>query len=255
MLKPLRLKYKIEYDLDDPRRTIVHSDIIRKKPFLNKIYLDWYQIFKKEMTDIPTGDIIEIGSGGGFIKEIIPSVITSDILKSVGCDMTFSAEEIPFPENSLSAILMLNTFHHIPNPEKFLSEAERCLKINGKVIMIETAKTIWSSFIYKNFHHEAFNPNGSWKLDGNGPLSVSNQALPWIIFERDQQIFNKKFPCLKIAKIDYHTPLRYLLSGGVSRKAFVPIYCYNFIMALEKILKPFSRFSGMFVTITLTKNC
>lgn len=247
------LKYQFEYDLDDPRRTVLHGSIIRSKPFLNKVYKDWYKIFIQETANLPQGKIIEVGSGGGFLKEVMPEVITSDVLPSVGCDMTFSAESIPFENNSLKAILLLNVFHHIPVPEKFLAEAERCLTPGGKVIMIETANSRWSSFVYKNFHHEAFDTRASWNLTGHGPLSVSNQALPWIVFERDRNIFLTKFPALQIEYIKYHTPFRYLLSGGVSHKALLPSALYGFASTMENILSPLNRLLGMFVTISLKK--
>jgi hypothetical protein len=31
------------YGLDDPRTTLLHGEIIQRKPFLKKLYLDWYQ--------------------------------------------------------------------------------------------------------------------------------------------------------------------------------------------------------------------
>jgi SAM-dependent methyltransferase len=254
MQKASGLKYSIEYDLDDPRRTIIHGKIIKSKPFLRRIYLEWYNNFKNELSGLPEGKIVEIGSGGGFIKEIIPNIITSDILPNLGCDLTFSAESLPFEDNSLSAIIMLNVFHHIPRVEKFLAEANRCLIPGGKIIMTETANSVWSRFIYKNFHHEAFDPAGDWNLNGEGPLSVSNQALPFIVFERDVELFRKKFPALSLIKLEYHTPLKYLISGGVSRKALAPYFTYDFIDFVERLLKPFNKFIGMFVNIVIQKN-
>jgi hypothetical protein len=38
-------KYTIAFDLDDPRATLAHRDIILQKPFLKRLYQDWYQIF------------------------------------------------------------------------------------------------------------------------------------------------------------------------------------------------------------------
>ncbi|RLD77320.1 MAG: hypothetical protein DRJ07_14880 [Bacteroidetes bacterium] len=146
---------------------------------------------------------------------------------------------------------MIDTFHHIPDSEKFLSEAQRVLKKSGKIIMIEPANSWWGRFIYKNFHHEPFNPEGNWIIPNIGPLSGANGALPWIVFERDQQLFNQKFPELEIELIKYHTPLRYLLSGGVSIKQLVPGFSYNAFSLIDKFLSNISRQLSMFVTITI----
>ena len=106
-------KYKIDFDLDDPNASLAHRDIILKKPFLKKLYNDWYLIFIIKSKEIKNGKYLEIGSGGGFLKDVFPEVITSDILILPNVDLIFTAEEIPFKENELASIVMLNVFHHI----------------------------------------------------------------------------------------------------------------------------------------------
>ena len=132
--------------LDDPKTTIEHGKIIQNKPILKAIYDDWYD---RLIANIGPTDktILEIGSGGGFLKDKIPHLITSDILPLEICDMSFSAEDMPFGDNHLDAIVMVNVFHHIPKPYLFLSEADRTLKLGGKVIMIEPANTLFSRFV------------------------------------------------------------------------------------------------------------
>lgn len=242
-------------NLDIPQTTEMHKKIINQKKFLKNIYSENYLFFKKNLTNIPDGIIVELGSGGGFIKEVIPNVITSDILPLKNVDKVFSATDMPFKNNSLSAILMIDVFHHIKDVYLFLKEAERCLKKNGKIIMIEPSNTLWGRFIYKNFHHEPFNPNSEdWKLQEGGPLSNANGALPWIVFERDKEIFNKLYVNLEIQMIEYAEPFRYLISGGVSMKQLMPDFTYPLIKFLEdKVLKVFAKFLGMFMKIQIIK--
>ncbi len=248
------MKYTSEFDLDDPQRTIEHAEIIKSKPFLKKLYQDWYSSFVKVLSQLPQGKMIEIGSGGGFLKEMIPTVITSDVLPLPDCEMCFSAEHLPFQNEELSAIFMVNVLHHIPDVKKFFSEAQLKLKKGGMIVMVETAHTPFSKFIYQRFHHEPFDPTVTdWKLPEGGPMSISNQALPWIIFKRDRKLFESLYPNLKIESIKYHTPFRYILSGGVSRKAFVPDWSFGLFTTLEKILTPFSKLSSLFFTVTVRK--
>ena len=66
---------------------------------------------------------------------------------------------------------------------------------------IEPANTWFSRIIYRNFHHEDFDENGGWHLKKNGGrLSNANQAIPYIIFERDLKIFKEKFPGFSLIK-------------------------------------------------------
>jgi len=247
------LRYDIGFDLDDPRTTLAHRDIIRAKPFLERLYKEWYGDFIDRISNVPPGELLEIGSGGGFLKELIPQVITSDVMPLDCCEMTFSAERMPFHDGELSAVMMLNVFHHIPRPWMFLQEAERTLKTGGKVVMTEPANSLMGRFIYRNFHHEPFEPEGAWEIAPGGPLSGSNQALPFIYFERDRAESEKRFPCLRINAIRYHTPFRYVLSGGVSRKALVPNSTFGFFKGLESLLAPLSRWLGLFMTVELEK--
>jgi SAM-dependent methyltransferase len=246
-------KYTIPFDLDDPRATIAHREIILNKPFLKRLYNDWYSIFITRSKKIQKGIYLEIGSGGGFLKEVFPEVVTSDILKLPTVDKVFSAEKLPFQENELASIMMLNVFHHIPNPHNFLKEAERTLVKGGKILMIEPANSNLGRFIYKRFHHEPFDENGGREIKAGNPLSNSNQALPYIYFERDLDRFKTNYPNLKINSVQYHSPFSYVISGGVSRNAMLPYFMYGAVKFAEWILSPFSRQLGLFCTIEIEK--
>ncbi len=246
-------KYTIPFDLDDPKATLAHRDIILQKPFLKQLYNDWYSVFIKRSKQVKGGKYLEIGSGGGFLKDVFPEVVTSDILDLPNVDMVFSAEEMPFKENELASIVMLNVFHHIPKPHLFLKEAQRTLIKGGKIIMTEPANSNLGRFIYKRFHHEPFEEKGAREIKAGNPLSNSNQALPYIYFERDLDLFKKEFPQLKINSIKYHSPFSYVISGGVSRSAMLPFFMYNFVKGVEWLFSPFAKQLGLFCTIEIEK--
>jgi SAM-dependent methyltransferase len=247
------LKYKIDIPLDAPERTILHKQIILSKPFLKALYQDWYSTFVQEMKSLPSGQVVELGSGGGFLKELIPTIISSDILELPSNDITFSALDMPFDDNSVSGLFMVDTFHHLPDAHVFLSEADKVLKPNGKLIMIEPANSFFGRLIYKNLHHEPFNPQGSWQIPESGPMTGANGAAPWIVFVRDREILLNEFPNLEIESILYHTPLRYLLSGGVSFKQLVPNFSYPLFRGFDNLLTSVSNGLSMFMTIKVRK--
>lgn len=248
-----KFKYDFEHDLDHPARTVAHREIIRNKAYLRKTYLNWYKELLDRRAVLPPGKMLEIGSGGGFLEELIPDLITSDILDLPHCDMKFSAEEIPMPDNSLSAIFMVNVLHHIPRPVNFFSEAQRLLKPDGLLIMVEPANTMMSRFIYKRFHHEAFDEKSGWELSGSGPMSDSNQAMPWIILHRDRKEFLEKFPSLEIVSARTHTPFTYIVSGGVSRNNLLPDFTFGFVRGIEVFLGFLNPWIGLFETYILKK--
>jgi len=232
---------------------LYHREIILRKKFLRNLYLQWYNEFIQEIKNLPNDNIIEIGSGGGFLKDLEPNVICSDVFDLPTNDMTFSALDIPFDDNSAAAILMLDTLHHIPDIEKFLDEACRILAKGGKIIMIEPANSLWGRFVYKNFHHEPFDTNGGWTIPDAGPLSGANGALPWIVFERDKSIFEEKYPEFEIESISFRNPLLYLLSGGVSYRQLLPDFMYPVINSIDKTLPRISKQISMFQMIKITR--
>jgi len=239
-------------DLDDPATTLLHADIIRKKRFLRDLYREFYGVFRDSLPSTASAVVIEIGSGGGFIKEIIPSAQTSDIMPVPGLDLCFSATDMPFSDHTVDCFCMMNTLHHIPDAAAFFRECTRCLRPGGTVVMIEPANTLFSRFIYSRFHHEPFDPKGGWTLPPGGPLSMSNQAMPWIIFCRDRDRFEREFPALRIETTTHHTPLRYLLSGGFTCRQLLPDCLYPVATFTDHhLLRPFHDMLALFMTITL----
>lgn len=242
-------------DLDDPRATILWSKIVQEKVFLKNLYIDFYITFKNSLNGLSNRrKLVELGSGGGFLKDIIPDVITSDIMKLPNTDLQFSAVYMPFKNESVDRFFMLNVIHHIHDPELLFKEIDRCLKNKGKIIAIEPANTLWGRFINQKFHHyEDFDPGRDWTLKSQKPLSDANGALPWIIFVRDREKFEELFPNLRIKKITPHTPIRYLISGGMSYRQFLPSWMYPIIKNLEKFAAPLNKYIGMYYTIEISK--
>ena len=119
-------------NLDDPAVTMLHGQILRKKTFLRKLYTDFYKEFLDAVPNPEGKVLVELGSGGGFIKEIIPNVITSDILNVAGVDKVFSATDMPFGDSSVDAFFMFDVLHHIGEPRRFFYEADRCLQARRK---------------------------------------------------------------------------------------------------------------------------
>lgn len=242
-------------DLDDPATTLLRLHIIKNKPFLRSIYIEWYHQLINFTKDIEK-PILELGSGAGFLKELRPAVITSDILCVPAVELVCDAQNLPFHSQSLGGIMMTNVLHHISNPRHFFSESLRCIDFGGIIAMIEPWRTPWSEFVYTHLHYESYDATSpSWEFISGKPLSVSNNALAWIIFHRDIAQFRREFPCWEILHIQPMMPFVYLLSGGVSLKSLAPSWTYAAIRAIEKRLSYFLDHLAMFAMIVLKKTC
>jgi len=240
--------------LDDPRTTFIRAEIIREKPFLRKLYEEWY---KEIASALPPGNgaLLELGSGPGFMQTVIPGLITSEVFWGSDVDLVMDGSQLPFADDSLRAIVMTDVFHHLSQPRSFLKEATRCVRTGGKVVMVEPWVSLWSRWVYQRWHHEPFRPDApEWEFSPTGPLSGANGALPWIIFHRDRAQFEAEFPQWQIELIKPMMPFRYLVSGGVSLRGLQPSWSYGLWQRLEDALQPWMDKLAMFSLIVLQRN-
>ena len=221
-------------DLDAPETTALRREIVRSKPFLKAIYEEWYGLIVDRIPE-GKGVMVELGAGGGFLSEVLSGVVTSDVFEVPGVDRVIDARDLPFEDNELKAIAMTNVFHHIPNADQFLSEAQRTLRPGGRILMIEPWNTWWSRFVHKHLHVESMDPDaGEWSFPSTGPLSTANAALPWIVAERDRDRLESEWSDLRVTEVLPFMPFRYLASGGISMRSLQPLWSFNVWKALEK---------------------
>lgn len=119
-----------DLELDDPRTTELRHRIVQEKKFLRRLYEEWYGLLVAHLSGLD--DILELGSGAGFLKDFIPSLITSDVFETPGVDRVVDARRLPFQDDSLDAIVMIDVFHHLPEVNLFFEEAKRCLRDGGR---------------------------------------------------------------------------------------------------------------------------
>jgi SAM-dependent methyltransferase len=239
--------------VDSPETTRLRRRVIASKPFLRRIYEEWYSTIARHVPAGP-GRVLELGAGAGFLQEHLPDVIRSEIFPCPGVAVVLDGCHLPFGPGSLRAIVMTDVLHHIPDVRRFLSEASDVVREGGVLVMIEPWVTRWSRFVYSNFHHEPFQPDAqTWEFAAAGPLSSANGALPWIVFERDRGIFEGEFGEWRIESIRPGMPLRYLLSGGVSLRSLMPGWTFDAWRQVERALEPWMTSLAMFATIVLRR--
>ena len=242
-------------ELDAPEMTTLRRRIIKEKPFLKQVYRDWYTLLASALPDAPDGIVLELGAGGGFLKEFVPLLITSEVFYVPYVDAVIDGRFLPFPTATLRGIVMTDVFHHLPQPRAFLTEASRCVKPGGVIAMIEPWVTLWSRLVYSRLHNEPFQPDArDWEIRQKGPLSGANGALPWIVFKRDRVQFEQEFPEWRIRDIQPCMPFLYLVSGGVSMRSLMPNWTFGFWRWLETFLRHWMGSLAMFAIIVLVRS-
>lgn len=228
-----------------------HRNIWNKKPVLRYLYKKWYKMIYSSLKDIPDGLSLELGSGCGNIKDYTNQTISSDIQFNNWLDAVIDGQHIPFKNDSISSISMIDVLHHIPCPKKFLSEAYNVLKPGGKIVIIEPYPTILSNIFYKLFHNEPVNKKQSILLNKNN-FTEPNQAASFILFNKEKAIFESS-TSFKILSQKYFSTIIYPLSGGYKNYSLVPIKLIPFLEFFEKVITPFNKFISFRTIVILQK--
>lgn len=254
------LKKKLELpevrgiDHDSPDLIAIHRDTIEHKPFLKALYRRHYREFLLCLEGRPKGPVVELGSGGGFLKEMLPGVITTDLHLKGSIDRVMSADRLDFPDTSVSGIVMLNVFHHLPDPRAFLREASRVLLPGGRAVLIEPAHTALWKRLYRLFSEEPYDEHATeWGFQPKGRFSGANVPQAWIVFERDHDRYAREFPNLALRETRYHTAFLFLLSGGNWMHGIVPSWSFPVFAGLERVLVPAMRLLACQTTYVLER--
>lgn len=220
----------------------IQRRIIQERPLLRGIYEQWYRALLADEASVPgrpdQGVLLELGSGGSWLQQLCPRVITSDRVAGVA-DLVIDGRELPFPAASVRALFLTHVFHHIPDVERFLREAERVLVPGGVIAMIEVPHTALARFFFRRFHPEPYDDRApGWAFEQADAMLDSNQALSWIVFFRDRERFERLFPDLTFEEPTYLPWLGYLVSGGVTRRNLAPGFLVPVYRALDRLLSP-----------------
>ncbi len=238
---------------DDPRSVPVHAAVLRSSPFLRRLYLLHYRMIADALAGAPPGPVLELGSGAGFLREVIPGVVTSDVVAAPGVDRVMPAGSIDAPDNSLSGIVMLNVFHHLSDPAAFLREARRALAPGGRLVMIEPAHTFAWARLYRAFSPEPYDENADWGFPAGGRISRANIPQAWMVFVRDRERFRREHPGWGRLTVRRHTAFLFLLAGGFRYRSLVPGWSFPAFAAIERAMTPFMPWIASDLTVVREK--
>ncbi|MEK7475176.1 MAG: methyltransferase domain-containing protein [Candidatus Coatesbacteria bacterium] len=238
---------------DSPPAVAVHVRILRTSPFLRRLYLAHYRRFAREFRGAPPGPVLELGSGAGFLREVMPDVVTTDVVAAPGVARVMAAERLEVADGSLAGILMLNVFHHLPDPAAFLREADRALMPGGRLVMIEPAHTPLGFVLYRAFSPEPYDPRADWGFPAGGRLTSANVPQAWIVFVRDRDRFEREFPGWRVRSLRRHTAFLFVLAGGFRYCGVAPGWSFGLFAGLEWLLAPAMPLLAGQMTVTLEK--
>jgi SAM-dependent methyltransferase len=166
--------------------------------------------------------VMEVGSAGGITKSLLKDVVTTDVRSAIGVDLLIEKNQLPTETESLDGLFGKDVLHHISEIQIHFDEIVRTLKVGASAIYSEPNWNIFSRLVFTFLHPEPFYLEAkSWAFDTTDPM-FANQALPYIVFERDRNIFFIQNPNLHFTIFPPTLGLSYLLGGGVYNRTIIP---------------------------------
>ena len=226
-----------------------HRRAWQDKPALRALYTRWYGRVREQLPDRRLGRWIEIGSGPGLARELIPELELSDVVRAPWHDHELAAESLPFAPGEVGALVLFDVLHHLRSPADFLAEATRVLAPGGRLVVCEPYVSPLSFPVYRFLHEEdcvlGVDPLAPTMVRGDGAGSpapepgddhhdpfLGNQAIPTVLFGRQRAELLRRFPELSLTHFERLAGPAYPASGGFSGRA-LPGPIFRALLALE----------------------
>jgi SAM-dependent methyltransferase len=224
-----------------------HRRIWHEKGLLRRVYHRWYSDILGYVQE--RGPVLEIGGGGGNLKEFCPKLITSDYVFCPWLDVNLDAHRLPFRPASLGAVVAIDVLHHLQNPVFFIQETRRVLMPGGRLVLLEPFISAWSWPVYRFLHPEEvdfsmdlFGMHGKEHDACDKDPFDGNMAVATKLFCREKQMMAKLFPDFPVTEIRHSDFFLYPMSGGFEKPALCPEFLVPAVDMAERVLQPLSRF-------------
>lgn len=230
-----------------------HRRIWRQKAMLRAVYTRWFTLLRE--TCRGDGPIVELGCGPGLFKEIYPEIIATDVVDNPHADRIVDATALPFGDGEVGSILMIDVFHHLPDPQRFLREVDRVLSAGGRLIMIEPWLGLAGRILWTYVHHEdcdpSVDPASPWSDATKEPM-MGNAALPYLYFSASGHL-DAMGTDLRVLRREPFCGLPWLLSGGFQPLSFWPAAMTPVAEALDRLLSRAPRLTASRCLVVVEK--
>lgn len=228
-----------------------------RKPVLRLAYRDFHKRIARHIDPALTGKIVELGSGIGNIRDVIPGVVRTDLFPNPWIDQVENAYALSFRDEELSHLILFDVFHHLRHPRTALQECRRVLQRRGRVILFEPYVSLVGRVVYGPLHHEpigfgdpiqptapaTFAPGRDpyYAAQGNATRVFWRGAYPEIL-EGWDVIARERIGAWP-----------YALTGGYSKPQLYPTAWYGLLSVLDRAAEILPSLSALRALVVLRK--
>lgn len=243
----------------DLHQESIHKNIQhwQRKPLLQKLYADFYRLIAQHLSNLPDAKIVELGSGLGNIRDIIPNCLRTDLFPNPWIDQIENAYRLSFADASVSDLILTDVFHHLRYPGTALQEFGRVLRKGGRVLMLEPYMSALGLLVYGIPHDEpvAIIKKIEWEApEGWSPKNIdyyAAQGNATRIFAGNK--FRSKLADWQKPAMIRLSAIAYAASGGFSKPQLYPSGMLPLVKKFEKVLDLFPALFATRLLVILEK--
>lgn len=213
------------------------------------MYRRFYEEIATYINPTLKGYTVEVGSGMGNVKEVIPDCITTDLFPNPWLDRVEDAYDLSFSANSVANLILFDVWHHLEYPGIALDEFRRVLRVGGRLILFEPAVSWFGRVVYGLFHHEPLGLRRriTWQppvgFDIRNRSYYAAQGNCWRMF--CMKTVPDEIQGWLLCEVSFYPALAYVASGGFSGPQICPSALLPLTSALDRFLR---RFPMVFAT-------
>lgn len=221
----------------------------KNKPLLRKIYREFHREIAAQLSCLEAPKIVELGSGIGNIRDVIPGCLRTDLFPNPWLDRVENAFALSFEDSSLSDLILFDVFHHLRYPGEALREFSRVLRPSGRVIIFEPYISPLGALVYGPMHAEPISMRSS--IDWNAPPQWKPTAPEYYAAQGNvTRLFFKSLESTELTGWNMVSrrrlaALAYVAIGGYSGPKLYPDFLYPVMKLADRAL---NRLPSLFAT-------
>lgn len=230
----------------------------KRKPVLRRAYREFHERIAAHIDPSVPGRIVELGSGIGNIRDVIPGCIRTDLFANPWIDQVENAYALSFSEGECSHVILFDVFHHLRYPRTALQECRRVLTSRGRVILFEPYISFAGRFVYGPLHHEPIGFGDP--ITPNAPASFTPDRDPYYAAQGNatrvfwQGEHAQILDGWQVVARERIGAWPYALSGGYSKPQLYPGSMYGVMSALDWVVTLVPGLAALRTLIVLRKS-